>query len=74
MPPSESARRPKCCKRSLLCSSLNLISLFAGFLAGVDSYMNIKLSAAEEWVNDTLSGPLGDVLIRCNNVLYVRKN
>ena len=34
--------------------------------------MNIQLSSAEEYISDKLQGTLGDVLIRCNNVLYVR--
>jgi hypothetical protein len=27
----------------------------------------------EEWIDGTLSGNVGEVLIRCNNVLYVRE-
>lgn len=33
--------------------------------------MNFLLSGAEEWVDGAFSGKLGDVLIRCNNVLHV---
>jgi len=32
-----------------------------------------QLDSAEEFVNDAFAGNLGEVLIRCNNVLYVRK-
>ncbi len=38
-----------------------------------DSYMNFQLGGAEEWVDGALAGRLGDLLIRCNNVLYVRE-
>ena len=33
--------------------------------------MNFQLSNTEEWVDGVLAGKLGDVLIRCNNVLHV---
>jgi small nuclear ribonucleoprotein F len=34
--------------------------------------MNVQLASTEEYVADKLQGALGDVLIRCNNVLYIR--
>jgi len=45
---------------------------YKGFLVSVDSYMNIHLANTEEFVDNTFSGNLGEVLIRCNNVLYLR--
>jgi len=45
---------------------------YRGVLVSVDSYMNFLLSNTEEWVDGILAGKLGEVLIRCNNVLYVR--
>jgi small nuclear ribonucleoprotein F len=33
--------------------------------------MNFQLGSAEEWIDGNLAGKLGDILIRCNNVLYV---
>ena len=45
---------------------------YKGFLVSVDSYMNLQLASTEEWINDKFAGNLGEVLIRCNNVLYVR--
>jgi small nuclear ribonucleoprotein F len=48
-------------------------SLSAGQLVSADSYMNFQLGGAEEWVDGALAGRLGDLLIRCNNVLYVRE-
>lgn len=38
----------------------------------MDRYMNLQLANTEEWVDGTFSGNLGEVLIRCNNVLYIR--
>ncbi|KAG5176741.1 putative small nuclear ribonucleoprotein F, partial [Tribonema minus] len=45
---------------------------YRGFLLSVDSYMNLQLANTEEYVNGQLAGSLGEVLIRCNNVLYIR--
>lgn len=45
---------------------------YKGFLVSVDSYMNLQLASTEEWLNGKFAGNLGEVLIRCNNVLYVR--
>ena len=38
----------------------------------VDSYMNLQLENTEEYINEEFAGNLGQVLIRCNNVLYLR--
>ena len=46
---------------------------YKGFLVSVDSYMNLQLLAAEEYVDGKNVGKLGEILIRCNNVLYVRE-
>ena len=45
---------------------------YRGLLTSFDSYMNFRLADTEEWMNGELAGALGDVMIRCNNVLYVR--
>jgi len=45
---------------------------YKGFLVSVDSYMNLQLANTEEWINNKMEGNLGEVLIRCNNVLYIR--
>jgi len=45
---------------------------YKGFLVSVDSYMNLQLAATEEWIGGRCAGNLGEVLIRCNNVLYIR--
>ncbi|CAM4744407.1 unnamed protein product [Rotaria magnacalcarata] len=40
-------------------------------LVSVDQYMNIQLGNAIEYIDDQNKGPLGEVLIRCNNILYI---
>ena len=42
-----------------------------GWAQSIDSYMNIQLSNTEEFIDRKFTGALGQVLIRCNNVLYV---
>lgn len=34
--------------------------------------MNLQLASTEEYVDGKLTGTLGEVFIRCNNVLYIR--
>ncbi|ORX47538.1 putative small nuclear ribonucleo protein F [Piromyces finnis] len=46
---------------------------YKGFLTSVDSYMNLQLANTEEYVDGASTGVLGEVLIRCNNVLYIRE-
>ncbi|EQC32181.1 small nuclear ribonucleoprotein F [Saprolegnia diclina VS20] len=45
---------------------------YQGDLVSVDSYMNLQLANTDEFVGGAKTGHLGEVLIRCNNVLYVR--
>lgn len=45
---------------------------YRGLLVAVDGYMNVQLANTEEYIEGNLTGNLGEVLIRCNNVLYVR--
>lgn len=47
---------------------------YHGYLISIDSYMNLQLASTEEWINGKLAGQLGEVVIRCNNVLYIREN
>lgn len=44
---------------------------YKGILVSVDSYMNIQLNNTEEYIDRKQTGTLGQVLIRCNNVLWV---
>lgn len=34
--------------------------------------MNLQLQNSEEWIDGASAGQLGEILIRCNNVLYIR--
>ena len=34
--------------------------------------MNLQLANSEEYIDGALAGHLGEILIRCNNVLYIR--
>merc|ERR1711955_114751 len=45
---------------------------YKGYLVSVDGYMNLQLANTEEFIDGILAGNLGEVLIRCNNVLYIR--
>jgi len=38
---------------------------YKGRLVSIDSYMNLQLSGAQEYVNQKFTGSLGEVLIRC---------
>ncbi|KIW06836.1 uncharacterized protein PV09_02516 [Verruconis gallopava] len=44
---------------------------YHGDLVSVDSYMNIQLRNTEEFIAGKSKGVLGEVLIRCNNVLWI---
>ena len=35
--------------------------------------MHLQLADAEEYIEGELAGNLGEILIRCNNVLYMRE-
>ncbi len=45
---------------------------YKGYLVSVDNYMNLQLAGTEEFVDGNFTGTIGEVLIRCNNVLYIR--
>lgn len=44
---------------------------YKGNLISVDSYMNVQLNNTEEYIDRKHTGTLGQVLIRCNNVLWI---
>lgn len=47
---------------------------YKGMLVSIDSYMNIQLANAEEFQDGNSMGELpGELLIRCNNILYIRE-
>lgn len=45
---------------------------YRGRLVSVDSYMNIQLTGTEEYIDQKMTASLGQVLIRCNNVLWIQ--
>ncbi|KAF7269282.1 small ribonucleoprotein particle protein SmF [Rhynchophorus ferrugineus] len=45
---------------------------YKGYLVSVDGYMNLQLANCEEFIDGSVTGNLGEVLIRCNNVLFIR--
>mmetsp|Transcript_47505 Transcript_47505/g.61000 ORF Transcript_47505/g.61000 Transcript_47505/m.61000 type:complete len:89 (-) Transcript_47505:230-496(-) len=45
---------------------------YKGTLLSVDSYMNIQMGDAEEFIDGEFAGKLGEIMIRCNNVMYIR--
>lgn len=45
---------------------------YKGYLVSTDAYMNLQLASTEEYIDGQFTGQLGEVLIRCNNVLYLR--
>ncbi|KAF2085109.1 LSM-domain-containing protein [Saccharata proteae CBS 121410] len=44
---------------------------YKGRLQSVDSYMNVLLANTEEITDGKNMGSLGQVLIRCNNILWI---
>jgi len=45
---------------------------YKGYLVSSDSYMNLQLANTEELQDGKSVGSLGEVFIRCNNVLLLR--
>ncbi|ODQ80034.1 hypothetical protein BABINDRAFT_13619 [Babjeviella inositovora NRRL Y-12698] len=46
---------------------------YKGTLISIDSYMNLQLDEAVEYVDGVKKDLLGELFIRCNNVLYIRE-
>lgn len=44
---------------------------YTGTLESYDSYMNLQLRNADEIINKEKKGTLDEVLIRCNNVMWI---
>lgn len=46
---------------------------YRGILLSVDNYMNLQLDEAVEFIDAEEKGKIGEIFIRCNNVLFVGK-
>lgn len=49
---------------------------YKGTLVSIDNYMNLQLENTSEVVyegNEKREEPIGEIFIRCNNVLFVRE-
>ncbi|KAK0231041.1 hypothetical protein IW262DRAFT_1307536 [Armillaria fumosa] len=44
---------------------------YKGYLVSTDGFMNLQLANTEEYQDGKSNGALGEVFIRCNNVLYI---
>ena len=44
---------------------------YKGNLVSTDNYFNVQLTDAEEIVDNVSQGKIGDIFIRCNNVLWI---
>jgi len=47
---------------------------YKGVLKSFDNYMNILLIETEEWNKNEKIGYLDEILIRCNNILFISEN
>lgn len=45
---------------------------YEGTLTSSDAYMNLQLQETREFIDGNFAGSLGEVLIRCNNVMYIK--
>jgi len=46
--------------------------VYEGYLVSADQYMNLQLANTQEIIQGEVMGDVGEVLIRCNNVLYIK--
>jgi small nuclear ribonucleoprotein F len=45
---------------------------YVGVLVSFDTRMNIHLRNAQEFIRGELQAEMGDILIRCNNIMHIR--
>jgi small nuclear ribonucleoprotein F len=74
MPPTNPALFLESVKGRRVAVKLKWGQLYVGQLVSIDSFMNILLEGCTEHeAGAGEASELGEVLIRCNNVLYVRE-
>ncbi|KAI5989118.1 hypothetical protein EDD15DRAFT_2121137, partial [Pisolithus albus] len=44
---------------------------YKGFLVSTDGYMNLQVCLSIKFQDGQSTGTLGEVFIRCNNILYI---
>lgn len=44
---------------------------YRGTLVSTDNYFNVRLRDAEEFVDGRSRGTVGEIFVRCNNVLWI---
>lgn len=44
---------------------------YRGTLVSTDSYMNVQLADADEIIGGKVKGTVGEVFVRCNNVMWI---
>lgn len=44
---------------------------YVGKLVSFDNYMNLKMEDATEYMNEVKQSYIGEIFIRCNNVLHI---
>ena len=47
---------------------------YVGTAVSSDSYMNLHLENCDEYIKGQSPSSLGEVLIRCNNILYIQEH
>ncbi|KAG9392730.1 Small nuclear ribonucleoprotein SmF [Carpediemonas membranifera] len=57
----------------LFCVKLKWGPEYVGTFDAVDEFMNVSLRDASEYIMGSKKGAVGDIVIRCNNVLYMRE-
>jgi len=45
---------------------------YVGTLVSFDTRMNVHLRNAREFIRGSLQAEIGDILIRCNNIMHIR--
>lgn len=45
---------------------------YKGYLVSADKYLNLQIVSCEEFIRGNFVDALGEVMIRSNNILYIR--